>query len=66
VRNNFTSKIPVSTGIRQENNPILFIIDEITKKEKDVGREYRMRDKEIKIVRYTDDAVIISKDEDNL
>jgi hypothetical protein len=41
-------------------------MDEVIKEAKVAGRGYRMRDKEAKIVYSVDDAVIISKDEDNL
>lgn len=41
-------------------------MDEIINKVKETGKGYRLGDKEIKIIRYADDAVIVSEDEDNL
>ncbi|XP_056635926.1 uncharacterized protein LOC130444672 [Diorhabda sublineata] len=58
------------TGITQGDSlrPTLFriVMAEITNKVKQAGRGYRMENKEIRIVSYADDAVIISKEEDNL
>jgi len=64
-----TNKIPVAVGIRQGDSLslILFnIMDEIVEEVKIAGRGYSMEGNEIKIVCYTDDAMIISEDEDNL
>lgn len=68
--NKLSNKIPLTNGIRQGDSlsPILFniIMDEIIHEVKQAGRGYRMGDKDIRIVCYADDAVIISEDEDNL
>ena len=65
-----TRKIPMQTGIRQGDSlsPILFnlIMEEIISEVKTIGKGYRLGDKEIKIICYADDAVLISEDEDNL
>lgn len=70
TNNTLSKTIPVLSGIRQGDSlsPILFnvIMDEIIKDVKTAGRGYRLGNKEIKIVCYADDAVIISEDEDNL
>jgi len=70
VRNNLARKVLVLTGIRQRDSlsRILsnVVMDKVIKEAKVAGREYRMRDKEAKIVYSVDDAVIISKEEDNL
>ena len=41
-------------------------MDEITNEVKKAGRGYRMGDKDIKIMCYADNAVLILKNEDNL
>lgn len=70
VGDRFIKKIPVSIGIRQGDSlsPALFdvIMDEIIKEVRAVGKGYRIGNKEIKIICYADDAMIISEDEDNL
>jgi hypothetical protein len=49
MRNNFTKKILVSTGIRQRGSPILFniIMSKIIKEMKSADRKYRMKNKKI-------------------
>lgn len=60
----------MQTGIRQGDSlsPILFnlIMDELISEVKRTGKGYRLGGKEIKIICYADDAVLISEDEDNL
>lgn len=41
-------------------------MEEIIAEVKKVGREYRMGDKEIKVICYTDDAVMTSESKDDL
>jgi len=45
---------------------LFVIVDEIIRKMKSAGRGCRMGDKQVKIVCYANDAVIISEAEDNL
>jgi len=63
VRNNLTKRTSVSTGIRQRDS-LGSIMFNIMKKAKDAGRGYSTGDKEVKIVCYADDALIISKNKD--
>jgi len=64
IRNNFTKKMSISIGIKQGDilSSVLsnIIMDKIIKEVKGAGREYRIENKEIKIICYADDAVIIS------
>jgi len=73
VRNNFIKKISVSNKESQIKDQIFrliffsVIIDEIIKEFKSASEGYRNgRNKEMKIVCYADDAIIISEDENNL
>lgn len=65
-----TRRLPMQTGIRQGDSlsPILFnlIMDELITEVKKVGKGYSLGDKELKIICYADDAVLVSEDEDNL
>jgi len=70
VNNSLTQKVPISTGIRQEDSlsPVLFnlIMNEMIKDVKNAGHGYRANKGEITILCYGDDAVIISENEDEL
>jgi len=63
-----TKSISIIAGIRYGDSLILFNItmNEIIKKDKTVNGEYRIASREIKIVCYADDAIIITEDKDNL
>lgn len=65
-----TESVPVTTGVRQGDNlsPVLFnlIMDEILEKIKTVGRGYKMGTREIKLICYADDVVLIADNEDDL
>lgn len=65
-----TREVPVSTGIRQGDSlsPILFnlILDQIVNKVKTIGKGYKMGQKEIKILCYADDTVLIAENEEDL
>lgn len=69
VNSELTDPIDVTTGIRQGDSlsPLLFniILDEIIKQVK-TKRGYRMGNREIQILCYADDTVLIAEDEDDL
>ena len=69
VNGKLTEKISSNSGIRQGDSlsPLLFniIMDEIIKQVRK-HKGYKMGDREIKILCYADDAVLIAEDEDDL
>ena len=69
VNNEYTEPIPTEKGIRQGDSlsPLLFniVMDEIIKKVRKL-KGYRMGDREIKILCYADDAVLIGESEDDV
>ena len=69
VNNEYTKSIPTEKGIRQADSlsPLLFniVMDELIKKVRKL-KGFRMGDREIKILCYADDAVLIGKSEDDV
>lgn len=69
VNSELTEPIEATTGIRQGDSlsPLLFniILDEIIKQVK-TRRGYRMGNKEIQILCYADDTILIAENEDDL
>ncbi|KAI4501058.1 hypothetical protein M0802_003861 [Mischocyttarus mexicanus] len=70
VNGDLSKRIHVADGIRQGDSLslILFniIMDEIISEVMTAGKGYRMGDREIKLIAFVDDAVLIAEDEDNL
>lgn len=70
TNNKLTEEIPTSIGIRQGDSlsPTLFniIMDKIIDSVKTADRGYRIGKREIKIVCYADDAVLLAESEDDL
>lgn len=70
INNQLTEEIDVDTGIRQGDSlsPLLFnlIMDKIIQNVKNTSSGYRLGSKEIQIVCYADDAMIVAENEDNV
>lgn len=69
INGQLTDTIPINSGIRQGDSlsPLLFniIMDEIIKNVKN-RKGYKMGNKELKIICYADDAVLLAESEDDL